>query len=230
MHVATETREQITLVDRFREDIVNGVYIPRERLVEADLAEHYGVKRSAIRAAIMQLSAEGLVEREPMRGARVRALTPAEGIEIAQVRRELESLCARLASERGTEEEHELLRDALTELREAYAVSDTPRYMRANSHFHLTVIKMARHHAALDILTRLGNLNFNRHFPMAFTTPVGAHANDEHTRIAEAIINRDGDAASAEMHAHLDATIAVLQTQVASDDAFGHQAGGFHGR
>ncbi len=230
MSVTTDAPAKTPLIDLFRQDIVNGVYIPRERLVEADLAERYGVKRSAIRAAIMQLSAEGLVEREPMRGARVRALTAAEGIEIAQVRQQLESLCARLAAERGTAEEHEQLQDALTELRDAFAATDIPRYMRANSRFHLTIITMARHHVALDILTRLGNLNFNRHFPMAFTAPAPRAANDEHARIADAIISGDVEAAGAEMHLHLAATIAVLEKQAADESNNHGGTGGFHGR
>lgn len=206
-----------SLVDRFRQDIVNGVYMPRERLVEAELAVRYGVNRSAMRAALIELSAEGLVEREPQRGARVRALTLKEGIEIGQVRRELECLCARLAAERASPAEREQLRELVEDLREAYDQRDMPRYMAANSRFHTTILEIARHEIAQDIVTRLGNLNFQRHFPMAFTSPVPAASDEEHGRIAQAIIDGDGDAAAAVMYEHLDATIRALQAQLEAD-------------
>lgn len=206
-----------SLVDRFRQDIANGVFIPRERLVEAELADRYGVNRSAMRAALIELASEGLVEREPQRGARVRALTLREGIEIGQVRRELECLCARLAAERASEAEREQLAEMAAELREAFEQRDMPRYMAGNSRFHTAILRMARHDTARDIVTRLGNLNFQRHFPMAFSSPVPAASDEEHARIAQAIIDGDGDAAAAVMYEHLDATIQALQAQLSSD-------------
>jgi DNA-binding GntR family transcriptional regulator len=208
--VGTDTAET-SLVDRFRRDIVDGVYNPRERLVEAELATRYGVNRSAMRAALLELTSEGLVEREPKRGARVRALTVEDGIEIAQVRRELESLCARLAAERATDEEREQLGEIVAELCDAYTSRDMSRYLHDNAVFHTTIHNMARHQVARDILTRLGNLNFNLHFPMAFNAPVPAASNEEHRQIAEAIVRGDGDAAAGAMYAHLENTIVALE-------------------
>src|SRR3954464_7985257 len=133
---ASPPRDAPSLVDQFRQDIVEGAYNPRERLVEAELAERYGVTRSAMRAALLELTAEGLVEREPNRGARVRALTVSEGIEIAEVRRELEGLCARLAALRASDEERTRLRALVDEMREAFGARDSARYLAANATFH----------------------------------------------------------------------------------------------
>ena len=69
------TPSRTAVVDRLREDIQHGRFHPREHLVEADLATYYGVSRSAVRAAILLLSTEGLVERQPNRGARVRSVS-----------------------------------------------------------------------------------------------------------------------------------------------------------
>src|SRR3954452_25534557 len=114
--MATTNHSSASLVDHFRRDVVSGVYNPRERLVEAELAERYGVTRSAMRAALLELTAEGLVERAPNRGARIRALSVKEGIEIAEVRRVLESLCARLAAERATDEDRQLLTEIVDQM------------------------------------------------------------------------------------------------------------------
>ena len=211
--MTTNEDHTVSVVDRLRRDIVNGVYRPRERLVEAELAERYGVNRSAMRAAVLELAAEGLVERDPRRSARVKALTIREGIEIAQVRRELESLCARLAAERATDVERRALRGIVKDLREAFEERNTPRYLAANTTFHTAIIDMAQHEIAHDILTRLGNFNFNQHFPMAFSAPVPSASEAEHERVAEAIIRGDGDEAAAAMYDHLEALIEVLQAQ-----------------
>ena len=80
--------------DAVREDIASGRLAPGQRLVEADLAEQYGVVRSGVRAALLDLSAEGLVERIPQRGSRVRTLSLEEAIEVTEARMVLESLCA----------------------------------------------------------------------------------------------------------------------------------------
>ena len=202
-----------SLVDQFRRDIVNGVYNARERLVEVDLAERYSVTRSAMRAALLELTAEGLVERQPNRGARVRALTVGEGVEIAEVRRELEGLCARLAAERGTDAERERLKEIVVEMREAFTSLDSSLYLAANSTFHKWIHAMARHEVATAILTQLGNLNLNRHFPLAFNTRVPQASMSEHERVAEAIIRADGDEAEVAMHDHLNSLIVVLRAQ-----------------
>ena len=54
---------------RLRNEIVNGDFHPNERLVEADLALRLDAGRTAIRAALVRLDQEGLVTREPNRGA-----------------------------------------------------------------------------------------------------------------------------------------------------------------
>jgi DNA-binding GntR family transcriptional regulator len=202
-----------SLVERFRRDIVDGAYNPRERLVEVELAERYGVTRSAMRVALLEMTAEGLVEREPNRGARIRALTVAEGIEIAEVRRELESLCARLAAERATEDERRRLGQIISDMKAAFADTDMATYLAANTTFHTAILAMARHHVAGRILTQLGNLNFNRHFPMAFTAPVPQASMAEHERVADAIIRGDPDEAETAMEDHLDGLIKVLRAQ-----------------
>jgi DNA-binding GntR family transcriptional regulator len=201
---------ELSLVDRFRRDIVNGVYNPRERLVEAELAERYGVKRSTMRAAVLELTSEGLVEREPNRGARVRSLTVEEGIEVAQVRRELEGLCARLAAERATDEQRERLAELNAALHDARRDRDMPHYLELNAEFHTLILEMSRQKVAGDIVTRLGNLNFNRHFPMTFNAPAPARAEEEHERLTQAILAGDGDAAAAAMYDHLQSFIDAL--------------------
>ena len=57
------------------------------------------VTRASLRAALFNLTAEGLVERIPNRGARVRGVAIDEAVAITEYRMALEGLCAAKAAE-----------------------------------------------------------------------------------------------------------------------------------
>jgi DNA-binding GntR family transcriptional regulator len=59
---------------------------PGQRLVEEELAGTLGVTRASLRAALFDLTAEGLVERIPNRGARVRTISVDEAVAIIECR------------------------------------------------------------------------------------------------------------------------------------------------
>src|SRR5437899_10787801 len=86
---------------QLREAIVSGQYHPNERLVEASIAQRMGAGRTAVRAALVRLDQEGLVEIEPNRGARVRLTSDREALEIEAVRAALEGMPALRAATPG---------------------------------------------------------------------------------------------------------------------------------
>ena len=92
-------------VERLRQAILSGDVAPGQRLVEEELAGTLGVTRASLRAALLDLTAEGLVERIPNRGARVRVVSTDEAVAITECRMALEALCAVKAAERITDEE-----------------------------------------------------------------------------------------------------------------------------
>lgn len=81
---------------QLEEDIVLGRLHPRERLVEQELAERFGTHRAAVRQALFELDAKGIIERIPNRGAIVRDLSPEDVQQIYEVRAELETMAARI--------------------------------------------------------------------------------------------------------------------------------------
>src|SRR6478672_12728801 len=96
-----------TSYDALREAIVRGDIAPEARLVESEISTNFSMSRGAVRTALIRLEEEGLVVREPHRGARVRKVSNEEAVEILQARAVLEGLAARQAAERideaGTE-------------------------------------------------------------------------------------------------------------------------------
>ena len=84
-----------TIAERLRTAIQTGVYPPGTRLPERPMAAELGVSHIPVREALARLAEEGLVDREPRRGARVAALTARQLDEISSLRIVLEQFVAR---------------------------------------------------------------------------------------------------------------------------------------
>ena len=100
-----QTTDPVTVAERIRKAILDGDFSPNQRMVEADLCEEFHASRGAVRAALLDLTNQGLIERIQNRGARVRSVSLAEAIEITEVRMVVEGLCAAKAAENITEAE-----------------------------------------------------------------------------------------------------------------------------
>src|SRR3954469_25246512 len=90
---------------RLRRAITDGELVPGQRLVESDLVVMLGVNRNGVRQALDALVAEGLVERIPNRGARVRTVSAEEAVAITECRMALEGLIAAKAATAATDDE-----------------------------------------------------------------------------------------------------------------------------
>ena len=154
-----ETRGQRSdAYHKLREAIVSGQYHPNERLVEASIAQRMGAGRTAVRAALVRLDQEGLVEIEPNRGARVRLISDREALEIEEVRAALEGMLARRAATRVTAEDLSALRQVITEMRERVEAGDSIGYSELNATFHqaYTLMSSAKAREAFSIKDESG--------------------------------------------------------------------------
>lgn len=107
--LATPTLERRELWEgvagSLREAIIGGTIQAGVSLVEADLAERFGVSRGPVRDALRELAREGLVVDLPRRGSVVSTLTFSDTRDVYDVREGLETVAARLAIERATDGE-----------------------------------------------------------------------------------------------------------------------------
>ena len=74
------------LIEQMRAAILDGLYKPGDRLMEADVAAQFHVSRSPVQEALQALESEGTLVATPYAGAMVRPLSPAEAGEIAEIR------------------------------------------------------------------------------------------------------------------------------------------------
>ena len=112
------------------------------RLDERQLSQDLGVSRTPIREAMTLLEQEGFVRSQPRRGIFVVRKTKQEIIEMITVWAALESMAARLAAERASEEDLRALRRMFAEFESETPAAHVHEYSQANISFHQTVIRL----------------------------------------------------------------------------------------
>lgn len=191
------------LTERLRAAIISGRLVPDQRLVEVDLSESFGASRGNVRAALAQLTSEGLVVRVQNRGARVRAVTVDEAIEITEVRAALEALCAGKAAERVTAAERGELRELGRRMAQAVEEGDRETYSECNQRLHARVIAISGQSIAAETITRLHGQAVRYQFRLAQKPGRPSESLPQHLAIIDAVCARDPQAAELAMHAHL---------------------------
>lgn len=138
---------RVVLGDRVKEYVIdaimNGEYLPGDRVVASSLAKRLGVSQAPVREAIRDLVLLGFLENEAFKGTSVRSFTAKELREVYTVRAALESLAARLAATVITDEDVARLQAILVEMIRAAQEKDMERMIRLDNHFHRTIFKIA---------------------------------------------------------------------------------------
>lgn len=202
---------KIDVTRLLREAILAGEFVPRQRLVEADLSERFDVSRAAARAALLTLTSEGLVERLPNRGARVRSISVEEAVEIAEARLALEPLAARKAAERLTDADADELVTLRGRISEALDAGDLLLYSSLNRELDTTVQRISAHRTVTEILERLHAQSARHQFRLGFTPGRAKVSGPEHLEIIDAVLARDPDRSEAATRRHLNGVIAMLK-------------------
>jgi len=199
--------------DRLRRAILDGDMASGQRLVEEELAGTLGVTRASLRAALFDLTAEGLVERVPNRGARVRAITLEEAVAITECRMALEGLCAAKAAERVTEPQAARLRQLGGELERSVADGDPLKYSALNHELHGLVREISGQAVAAALLERLNAQLVRHQFQLSLRPGRPQASLPEHLAIIAAIAGRRPAEAEQAARRHLRSVITALLDQ-----------------
>lgn len=199
------------VTDLIRDAIVRGDYAPNQRLIEADLSESFSASRATVRTALLELANEGLVERLPNKGSRVRAISLSEAIEILEVRIGVEGLCAAKTAESLTEEDAEAFAVLRQEMTDAVADGDLVEYARLHQALDARVRVLSHHATAAGVLARLHAQSVRHQFKLSSRPQRAKVSVREHVAIIDAILARDPDAAERAVRDHLRSVIDALQ-------------------
>jgi DNA-binding GntR family transcriptional regulator len=198
--------------DALREAILRGEFLPGERLVEAQLMTRFDASRFNVRAALTELSAQGLVEVQRNRGAQVRKVSLDEAVEITEVRMVVEGLIAARAAERVQPGQASELDEIALLMRRAVEAGEYRRYTDLNQRLHALIREIAGHHTADRIVSTLRGQLVRHQFVLSLLPGRPQTSLPQHERIITAI--RDGDAKVAEeaMREHIASVIDALRS------------------
>lgn len=219
-----ETDTTVNIYDAIREGILTGRYPPGERMIEARLAEEFGVSRTRIRDALARLQSDHLVSPAQNRGLVVRQLSARDIEEISTLRMLLEGHAARTAAAAITTPELDYLaelnvRMAKVEQEGTGTVGDERLAMiRAvtdiNNTFHRMIQTASRNSRLETILRSIVSVPLVFQSFYWYSDRELAESLAEHDEILDALKQRDGARAEALMQRHITRGLNTLLREV----------------
>lgn len=206
------------IVQQIEETILKGELKPGDQLpAERDLAEQFGVSRTAVREAVKALREKGLVEAYTGRGTFVTNGTsqairqsldlmvkigqPEGATYLAEVREILEPEIAALAARRADEQHLGTMREAVAVM--DASLHDAEAFIEADLDFHLSLAEAAANPIILSLIDSIVGLLREQRLGTFQTAGGPERGQYYHRRILAAIETRNADQARTEMRAHL---------------------------
>jgi DNA-binding GntR family transcriptional regulator len=133
------------------------IYHSREeiRLDEKELTEALGVSRTPVREAMTLLEQEGFLRTVPRRGIYIQRKTKKEIVDMICMWAALESMAARLATTRASDEEIATLRHMFDNFRDTTPAEHIEEYSEANIAFHHKIAELSQSQIILDTMKNL---------------------------------------------------------------------------
>jgi GntR family transcriptional regulator of vanillate catabolism len=236
--ISRESSQTARAVLGLRDAVLRGRFQAGQRLSEVEVAEHLGVSRTPVRAAMQRLAEEGLLESVQPTGYVVRAFSEADIDDAIEVRGTIEALAARLAAERGVTSPvlHEM-KDCLARIDAVFSDGSTSierlqRYATANERFHVLLMEASGSGMVQRALARVVSLPFAspNAFVLAEAQLPGSFeilktAQMQHHDIVDAIEARAGARVEALVKEHSRIARKNLQLALRHGDAFDHVVG-----
>ena len=200
-----------------RGDIIAGALPFGSRLRIDELAIRYGVSHMPVREALRELHGEGLVIIEPNRGARVRPIHIGFVEDLFDIRSAVETMLARRACERRSDEHIRGLEAAQASLEAHVEAGEFTSVPHANHAFHALINDAAGNPGALSLV--------DRHWLLvaALWQRYGVDQErfhgviDDHRHLMRAIKRRDATSAAMLMGAHIEKAKHDLLERMAID-------------
>ena len=213
--LADSTTQAVKVQNRLRDLILAGTLPAGERITEMALVDRLGASRTPIRAALMRLEQEGLLQPYASGGYAIRRFTVAEAADAIELRGLLEGWAAGRLAEQGATPAS--LEEARAILRRLDAVLATEpfndevfsHYVLLNQAFHDWLSRSCASATIQKEMERVCSLPFASPNGFVAAQAATAHARsrllvaqDQHWQVLDAIAAREGARAEALMREH----------------------------
>jgi len=170
-----------------KERILNGSYLPSQRLLESKLSEEIGASRHTIKKALLKLSQDNLIKLEDNKGAVIRAFTLEEVINFLQIRTVLEGLICRLAAKHITDDELNELERILADMNVYMSHGELDDYSKLNTAFHNIIYAASKNQNAVDIVQSIKTQMIRMQFRTSLIPGRSKLSYEEHCKIFAAL-------------------------------------------
>lgn len=194
-----------------KKSILNGNISSRAIFTEGQLAESLETSRTPVRAALQDLTNEGLIVTIPRKGVMVRELTAEEQDELFFVRVAIETELAKRVVNDITDDDVKKLWDIYEDQIEAMSSLDGVKFIELDLKFHLTIIDITNFEFSKQIILNMHNLSILAGLKALSKKGRMEIVLSEHKKIIDALENRDGELAAKYMKLHLDSTNETLR-------------------
>lgn len=208
------SRSNDLVYESLRKAILQGVFAPGQRLIEARLGERFGVSRGPVREAIRSLEREGLIQSSPRRGVFVASLGKTDIAEIYGLRLALECGAIRDACKHITEDDLVDMARLVREMEESSAAHALDLLAHEDVAFHRKICELSGNSRLLNTwLSVLGQIQLLSEQVITSLYADLAQIPQRHDLIFEALAARDQDAAEVTMRSHIDSVASrILET------------------
>lgn len=190
--------------------IIAGEVAPGAALPIRDLADRFGTSAMPVREALRRLSALGLIEIVPHKGARVSEISVNDLEDTYRIRLVLEPLAVATASQHLTEDQAERARAALEQNDTLLRAGDIEAARRAHTAFHFLLYQAAQSRWLLRAIEPVWQNSDRYRFLEPNQTEIAA-SKREHTEVLDACLSHDSAAAEIAMERHLNGALSRIR-------------------
>ena len=198
-----EDTKSCRIYEELKNEISRGTYPPAFALTESELAGRFNVSRNTIKKALLMLESDGLVTMENNKSARIRTFSIDEVLEFLEVREELESFIIRNAIRNITDQQIDKLSELLERMKVLKEEKNLIEYSNCNRQFHSRIYDACTNRTAVNLKLSLKEQMKKYNGKTIFAPGRDDASLAEHTRILEAIRNKDEKTAELYMRIHI---------------------------
>lgn len=184
-----------SIAEALRDSIMQGQLKPGVKISEPALATQFGISRTPVREAFRQLDSEGFLQVLPRRGARVAPLSEKDVREFYEIKAELESYAARLASPKLTQKDIDRMETLNNQMETGHREKDYKKVFNLHNEFHEVFIRASGNEQLHHLLQMLAN-KFQRFRILLTIAGKSEGSIAQHRKIIEAFRNKNPEEAA----------------------------------
>jgi GntR family transcriptional regulator, rspAB operon transcriptional repressor len=186
-----------------REEILKGAIAPKDRLIEAKIAEEIGTSRTPVREALHNLELEKLVVSIPRVGYVVRGMDMEEVGQLCEIRAAIEGLAIEWAMQKERDRLIQSLRRNIANQKKYISKGNLNGYVELDAQFHDIIARLAGSERLLELTQTLRRHMLRYRIQCIYLAETAERSMHGHEKMLEAIERGDSAQIAVAVKTHL---------------------------